>query len=128
MTHGTSFALQKESSNKHHAGGVYTIHGRIVESHDLSMIHYNFVHEVILMPHTMKIPDAKAAVDKAWKKLETLPAWQLEHVKSKKEVILEAQRDKMKVHSATVMDTCHLKNAELELTFQKYKGQSRAPR
>ena len=42
----------------------------------------------------MKIPDAKAAVDKEWKKLETVPAWQLDNVKSKKEVILEAQRDK----------------------------------
>ena len=25
-----------------------------------------------------EIPDAKAAVDKEWKKLETIPAWQLE--------------------------------------------------
>ena len=41
----------------------------------------------------MKIPDAKAAVDKEWKKLETIPAWNLEQVKSKKEVMLEAQRD-----------------------------------
>ena len=127
-THGTSFALRKESSNKHHEGGLYTIHGRIVESHDPSMIHYKFVHKFILMPHAMKIRDAKAAADKAWKKLETLPAWQLEHVKSKKEVILEAQRDKKKVHLAAVMDTCHLKNAELEPKYQKYKGQSRAPR
>ena len=99
-----------------------------MESHDPSIIHYNFGHKFILMPYAMKIPDAKAAVHKAWKKLETLPAWQLEHVKRKKEVILEAQRDKMKVQLAAVMDTCHLKNAELEPTFQKYKGQSRAPR
>ena len=49
------------------------------------------------------------------------PAWQLENVKSKKEVILEAQRDKNKVHLATVMDICHLKTAELELKFQKHK-------
>ena len=48
-------------------------------------------------------------------------------VKSKKEVILEAQRDKKKVHFATLMDICHLKNAELEPKFQKYQRQSRAP-
>ena len=36
-----------------------------------------------------------------------------------KEVILEAQRDKRKVHFATLMDICHLKNAELEPKFQK---------
>ena len=42
----------------------------------------------------MKILDAKAAVDKEWKKSKTLPAWSVEKVKSKKEVILEAQREK----------------------------------
>ena len=70
----------------------------------------------------MKIPDAKAAVDKEWKELETIPTWQLDWVKSKKEVILEAQWDKNKVHFATLMDICHLKNADLEPKFQKYKG------
>ena len=33
-----------------------------------SMIHYNLVHNFILMPQAMKIPDAKDAVDKEWKK------------------------------------------------------------
>ena len=79
-----------------------------------SMAHYNVVHKFIPMPQGMRIPDAKNAVSKEWKKLETIPAWQLEKVKSKKEVILEAQRDKKKVHFATLMDICHLKNAELE--------------
>ena len=55
------------------------------------------------------------------KKLETIPAWQLEKVKSKEEVILEAQRDKKKVHFCHI-DTCHLKNAESEPKLQKYKG------
>ena len=32
------------------------------------------------MPQAMKIPDAKAAVDKEWKKLETISAWQLEKI------------------------------------------------
>ena len=35
---------------------------------------------------------------------------------------VEAQRDKKKVHFATLMDLCHLKNAELESKIQKYKG------
>ena len=46
----------------------------------------------------------------------------MEEVKSKKEVILEAPRDKKKVHFATFMDICHLKNAEPEPKFYKYKG------
>ena len=35
---------------------------------------------------------------------------------------LEAQRDKTKVHFATLMDMCHLKNAEFEPKFQKFNG------
>ena len=109
-----------------------TIYGCVVESHEstrqraeslqskvhedriagegfTSMTHYNLVHKFIPMPQAMKIPDAKAAVDKEWEKLETIPAWNLRKVKSKKEVILEAQRDKMRVHFASLMDLCHLK-------------------
>ena len=41
----------------------------------------------------MKIPDAKAAVEQKREKLETVPAWQLDKVQSKKEVILETQRE-----------------------------------
>ena len=70
----------------------------------------------------VKIPDAEAAVDKEWKKLETIPAWDLEKSRAKKEVILEAQTDKKNVHFASLMDMCHLKNAELEPKLQKYKG------
>ena len=73
------------------------------------MSHYKLVHKFILMPQAIIIPDAKLAVGKEWKKLETIPAWQLVKVKSKKEVILEAQRDKKKVHFAPLMDIGHLK-------------------
>ena len=82
----------------------------------------HIVDKFIPMPQAMKITDAKAAVDKEWKKLETIPAWKLEKVKSKKEVILEAQRDKKKVHFATLMDICHSKNAELETKLQTCNG------
>ena len=40
----------------------------------------------------MKIPAAKAAVDKEWEKLEKIPAWNLTKVRSQKEVINEARR------------------------------------
>ena len=43
-------------------------------------------------------------------------------LKTKKNVILEAQKEKRKVHFATLMDICHLKNGELEPKHQKYKG------
>ena len=46
----------------------------------------------------------------------------LTKVNSKKEVIDEARTNGAKVHLASLMDICHLKNAELEAKHQKYKG------
>ena len=74
------------------------------------------------MPQAMKIPAAKAAVDKEREKLEKISAWNLTKVSSKKEVIDEARTSGAKVHFASLMDICHLKNAELEAKHQKYKG------
>ena len=42
------------------------------------------------------------------------PSVATEKAESKKEVMLEAQGEKTKVHFATLMDSCHLQNAELE--------------
>ena len=39
-----------------------------------SLQHYNLVHKFIPMPQAMKIPAAKAAVDKEWEKLEKISA------------------------------------------------------
>ena len=51
-----------------------------------------------------------------------IPAWNMTKVRSKKEVIDEARTKGAKVHFASLMDICHLKNAELEEKHQKYKG------
>ena len=56
------------------------------------------------------------------KKLEAISAWQLNKAKSNKEVIKVAQKDKKKVHLATLKDICHLRNEDLEPKYQKYKG------
>ena len=61
----------------------------------------------------MKIHNAKAAVDKECEKLEQIPAWDLTKVRSKSEVIDEARTKGAKVHFASLMDMCHLKNAEM---------------
>ena len=88
-----------------------------------SLQHYNLVHQFIPMPQAIKIPAAKAAVDKEWEKLEKIPAWDLTKVRSKKEVIDEARTSGATVHFASIMDICHLKNAELETKHPKYKVQ-----
>ena len=79
-----------------------------------SLQHYNLVHKFIPMPQAMKIPAAKAAVDKEWEKLEKISAWNLTKVKSKKQVIDEAKTSGATIHFASLMDICHLKSAELE--------------
>ena len=55
-------------------------------------------------------------------KLEKIPAWDITKVRNKSEVIDEGRTKGIKVHFASLMDICHLKNAELETKHQKYKG------
>ena len=89
------------------------------------ILHYSMkilVHNFIPLPQAMKIPAAKAAVDKECEKLEKISAWNLTKVKSKKEVIDEARTRGAKAHFASLSVICHLKNAELETMHQKYKG------
>ena len=90
-----------------------TVHECIVESHEstrqraessqtenledhmaskriTSMSHHNVVRKFIPMPQAMKVPEAKAAVDKEWKKLETIPAWQFwKHKETKRKSTLQ---------------------------------------
>ena len=61
-------------------------------------------------------------MDKEWEKRYKLPAWPMTNAKSKKKVIKEAEKEGRTVHFASLMDICHLKNAELEEKHQKYKG------
>ena len=86
------------------------------------MTQYNLVHKFVPMPQAMTIPDAMAAVDKEWKKLETISAWNLENVKSKKEVILEAQRDKKESPLCHIDKHISPQKCKIGTKLQKYKG------
>ena len=57
-------------------------------------------------------------------KIEKILAWQLTKFKNKKDVIDEARNKGRKVHFASLMDLCHLKNSELEPQFQSTKAES----
>ena len=76
----------------------------------------------------MKIPAAKAAVDKECGKLEKIPACNLTKVRSKKEVIDEARTKGAKVHFASLMDICHLKKCRIGDKVLKIQRSSCAPR
>ena len=53
-------------------------------------------------------------------KMEKITAWQPTKVRNKKDVIDEARNKGRKVHFASLMDLCHLKNSESEPQSQKY--------
>ena len=90
---------------------------------EMVTIHYSTAiwFTIFLLPQAMKIPAAKAAVDKEWETLEKISAWNLTKIKSKKQVIEEARASGVTVHFASFMDICHLKNAELEAKHQNTK-------
>ena len=68
-----------------------------------SLAHRISVHRLIPMHQAMKIPAATAAVEQSWDKLGKIPAWQMDEVKNKRDVFLEAQKEKKKVHFAPLV-------------------------
>ena len=67
-------------------------------------------------------------MDKEWETLEKISAWNLTKVRSKKVVIDEARTKGAKVHFASLIDICHLKNAALETKAPKIQRKSCASR
>ena len=90
--------------------------------------HYNSVHKFIPMPQAMRILDAKAAVDEEWTKLETIPAKQLDTVKGKKEVILEAQKGQQESPLCYVDGPLPPQKCGVGSKITEVQRQSRAPR
>ena len=80
-----------ESTRPRPEGAVHKHHqDHITEKGMNSLNHYSLVYKFIPMPQAMKIPNAKAVVEKKrenWKN----PAWQLTKVRNKKEEIDEAR-------------------------------------
>ena len=93
-----------------------------------SLQHCNLFHKFVPMPQAMKIPAAKASVDKEWDKLEKISAWNLTKVSTKKEVIDEARTKGAKVHFASLMDIFHLKKCRVGGKAPKIQRSSCTPR
>ena len=64
---------------------------------------------------------SKSSSDKEWEKMDKISEWNLTKVRNKKEVIDEARTSGAEVHFASLMDMCHLKNAELDEKQQNTK-------
>ena len=87
-----------------------------------SLSRYNLVHKFIPMSQALKNSRCGGCSGKRVGQSEKNTAWQLTKVKNKKELIEEAMNRGRKVHFASLMDLCHLKNSELEPQYQKHKG------
>ena len=86
-----------------------------------SLQHYNLVHN-FSYASSYENSGSESSGGQGMGKMEKISAWKLTKVKSKKQVIDEARTSGATVHFASLMDICHLKNAELEAKHQKYKG------
>ncbi len=85
--------------------------------------YYGMVHTPVPMSKALKIPDAKAAVDKEWDTLSK-KAWNVKNMKPKSQVKQDAARRGEGVHFESLMDLCHEKHSELKVEGGNitYKG------
>ena len=70
----------------------------------------------------MKIPKAKAALDKEWAKLEAKPTWKTSSVRPRAEVIAECKRTGKRAHFGSLMDLCGKENSQLSEEHWIFKG------
>ena len=83
---------------------------------------FAMVHKPVPMNEAMQIKDAKDAVDAEWNKLIGKGAWDLKNPRPKSVVAAEYRSKGKQCHFGSLMDLCHLKNSEMDVKFQKYKG------
>ena len=87
-----------------------------------SLQHYNLVPQVYSYASSYENSSSKSSggqgMGENWRKFRRE---NLTKVRSKKEVIDDARTSVATVHFASLMDMCHLKNAELEAKHQKSK-------
>ena len=81
--------------------------------------HYNFGTQIYSYASRNENSCSKSSGGQGMGKLEKISAWNLTKVRSNKEVIDEARTSGATVHFASLMDICHLKNAELETKAPK---------
>ena len=83
---------------------------------------FAMVHTPIPMQEANRIPAAREAVEKEWRKLEAKNAWIMDSVREHKDVAAEAIKKGVTVHFGTLMALCHEKHSELMKLIKEYKG------
>ena len=80
------------------------------------------IHTAIPDAKMYKIPGAKAAIDKEWKKLFDMNAFGMDEVMEHKKIVEKYAKMDKKVHFGTLRTICHEKHSELPLSQRIYKG------
>ena len=94
-----------------------------------SLQHYNLVSQIYSYASSYKNSCSESSGGtRNGKNWEKISAWNLTKVRSKKEVIDEASMSGATVHFASLMDICHLKNAEVEAHAPTVQRSSCTPR
>lgn len=80
------------------------------------------VHAPIPILVAMKIPKAKAALDREWTKLEAKNTSRTSTVRLRADVIAECKRTGKRAHFGSLMDLCEEKNRQLSEEHWIFKG------
>ena len=126
-------ALRKESP------AMPVTHAPVVEEHreritdlywnklgEVTMGQLALVARVVGKAEINQTPEAKAAMDKEWKKLADKSCWLEKQVREYKDVAKEAQQKNLKTHFGRIFEICALKGSELPEGHpeRKWKGRS----
>ena len=106
MSLGPSFS---KPVHEEHLGGIF----------EASDTFNAMVHTPVPIPKALLIPDAKAALDKEYDKLNRIEAWDMSKVQSKRVIQEKAKRTGKTIHIGELMELCHLKNSQLEKKISK---------
>ena len=88
-----------------------------------SISHYNLVRKFVSMRQAMNIPDAKSRSGQRMGETRKVASAAIVQSKNaRRRSHLDAQKEREKVHFATLMGICRFKRAELEPKYQQYKG------
>ena len=85
----------------------------------MGSFHCGLVHKPGFLQEALKKPEAKAAAHDEWDMRKK--TWDAKKVRSKPEVARQTKNDGKTLHFANLINSCHLKNAELTKHLQKYK-------
>ena len=86
------------------------------------MSHHNQVHKFIPIPSDEKSGCKSSSGQGMEEARNNFSVAAEKKSKAERRLFWRHRERQRKVHFATLVDTCHLKNAELEPPFQKYKG------